>query len=123
MVLGPRITASSLVVLVFRAEDHHVRNFASRLMDYFNRRRSELVFDAMGAQPLFIYIALYQCFNSFTTFFYQYQRIYREVVSAFQIPGMTAKRRGTKHSNKQQRLDRLLNKRRELPVSSRGVFV
>lgn len=78
-VLGPRIIASSLVVLVFRAEDRHFRNFASRLEVYFNKRRSELVFDAMAEQPLYIYIALYQCFNSFTTFFYQYQGIYEEV--------------------------------------------
>lgn len=80
-VLGPRIIASSLVVLVFRAEDRHFRNFASRLEVYFNKRHSELVFDAMVEQPLYIYIALYQCFNSFTTFFHQYQGIYEEVVS------------------------------------------
>lgn len=79
--LGPRIIASPLVVLVFRAEDRPIRNFASRLEVYFNKRRSELVFDAMKDQPLYIYIALYQCFNSFTTFFYQYQNIYQEVVS------------------------------------------
>lgn len=84
-VLGPRIIASSLVVLVFRAEDRHFRNFASRLEVYFNKRRSELVFDAVAEQPLYIYIALYQCFNSFTTFFYQYQGIYEEVVSVLQM--------------------------------------
>lgn len=84
-VLGPRIIASSLVVLVFRAEDRHFRNFASRLEVYFNKRHSELVFDAMVEQPLYIYIALYQCFNSFTTFFHQYQGIYEEVVSVFRL--------------------------------------
>lgn len=84
--LGPRIIASSLVVLVFRAEDRHIRNFAERLEVYFNKRCSELVFDAMVEQPIYIYIALYQCFNSFTTFFHQYQGIYEEVVSVLQIP-------------------------------------
>ncbi|KAK2603006.1 hypothetical protein N8I77_009495 [Diaporthe amygdali] len=79
--LGPRLVASSLIVLVFRAEDRHVRDFASRLKDFFNRRHSELLFDALKTQPLFIYVALYECFNSFTTFFYQYQEIYMKVVS------------------------------------------
>lgn len=89
--LGPRLVASSLIVLVFRAEDRHVRDFASRLKDFFNRRHSELLFEALKTQPLFIYVALYECFNSFTTFFYQYQEIYMKVVSAFQKSHMNTK--------------------------------
>lgn len=100
-------------MLVFRAEDRHIHNYAGRLEAYFNKRSSELVFDAMAEQPLYIYMALYHCFNSFTTFFYVYQGIYEEVVSA------KRKQRLIKDTNIM--LDSLLIKRRELPVSSGGV--
>lgn len=107
-------------MLVFRAEDRHIHNYSGRLEAYFNKRSSELVFDAMAEQPLYIYMALYHCFNSFTTFFYVYQGIYEEVVSASHHRSRTKrKQRLIKDTNIM--LDSLLIKRRELPVSSGGV--
>lgn len=87
--LGPQIIASSLVILVFKAQGPRVQNFASRLETYFNRRSSELLFDAVKEQPLFIYIALYQCFNSFTTLFYQFQEAYDQMVSTLAFKNQT----------------------------------
>ena len=34
----------------------------------------------MKLNPLFIYIALYNCFNSFTTLLLQYENLYSKVV-------------------------------------------
>ena len=69
------------MVPFFKPQGPWIQDFTSRLEADFNRRSSELFFDIMMKQPLFIYIALYQCFNSFTTLFYQFQEVYDTMVS------------------------------------------
>jgi hypothetical protein len=57
----------------------HVREFAARLQAYFNKEPDLL--DWIQDSPLFIYVALYECFNSFATILHQYERVYHDVVS------------------------------------------
>ena len=73
--------ASSLVLLVFRAQSHHVRDYGSRLRTYFNRDPEMLQY--IRDNPLFIYVVLYQCFNNFNTILYQFEKLYKEAVSPF----------------------------------------
>ncbi|KUI63623.1 hypothetical protein VM1G_10227 [Cytospora mali] len=76
--------ASSLVLMMFRAKDvtigkhrsRHVYDFGQRLQDYFNSKPD--VFDAIRNHPLFIYVALYECFNSWNTILYQFEDLYRQ---------------------------------------------
>lgn len=77
--LGANLRTSRLVVLVFRGGRSHVREFAPRLQDYFNRKPYML--NAISRNELFIYIALYECLNSFTTLLHMFESLFNQAVS------------------------------------------
>lgn len=81
--LGPDLVASSLILLLCRStevhERHHVREFAARLRHYLDWYPERIA--QMRDNPLFIYVILYQCYNSFYTLSHQFERVYRDVVS------------------------------------------
>lgn len=63
----------------------HVRDYAVRLQSYFNREPEMLRW--IQENPLFIYVALYECFNSFQTILHQFERIYHDAVSSSYLYG------------------------------------
>jgi hypothetical protein len=94
--LGPDLEVSSLILLMFQSkdpEDHyhhhrhqrHVQDYARRLQDYFNREPEML--NSIQENPLFIYVALYECFNSFRTILHQFERLYHDAVSSMSGDG------------------------------------
>jgi hypothetical protein len=66
-----------------RRDQRHVRDYAGRLQTYFNREPEMLT--SIQENPLFIHVALYECFNSFQTILYQFERIYHDAVSSLPL--------------------------------------
>ncbi|KFA55204.1 hypothetical protein S40293_11443 [Stachybotrys chartarum IBT 40293] len=70
---------ATLVLLIIRPNSKHIRRVADRLEEWFQQHPLDLC--QMRENPLFIYIALYYCFNNFTTILFQYENVYNKVVS------------------------------------------
>ncbi|KAH8175586.1 corA-like mg2+ transporter protein [Sarocladium implicatum] len=74
---GPAFDDMTLILLVIRPQSRRVQNVAERVAEWFQEHPLDLL--EMKLNPLFIYVALYYCFNSFTTLLLQYENLYGKV--------------------------------------------